>query len=486
MIELPEFPRYSTSLWDYLGDMAYMPSAEDRELVRKKGHRVQIWDYFFRPNPEDVGRPIRRELMERQAEAASREAESQQGLQQKLEALARLEQTRQEEQAVVDAQLLAIEREAAAREKAQARKRITIGTILGGGSFLAGFVLLTANSTASSITAESCAIGCLLTMWFLLGVPTMFYGAWLAYSGNSRLAPEKIQALVAVQQEQVRRSWAQRALILTNAMEREREQAASHREVLGRLVPHLRARIAFLERLLEELLDQLPPLATEDQVEAWRVDDLQDCSERGAEKLGVVGRTINLLGTTNPFMIVGPAEIQDPGAIPRMYSRSTDPDRRKYLHARRFGTTADGRAVKHYAVFHVEVLYITGAVLARYSVFFDFIRGEYISESAPQQHFADVVLLEMRKEYRQIVVDGKEIDLDQAPSMILALSSGDRVSITLPSAEYFAAVGADAVAKGEYDAMTAADSALKAITERVNEAKRNLEVSQIARMKEKD
>jgi hypothetical protein len=123
-------------------------------------------------------------------------------------------------------------------------------------------------------------------------------------------------------------------------------------------------------------------------------------------------------------------------------------------------------------------------VLARYSVFIDFIRGERVAERAPQQHFADVMQLDMRKEYRQILVDGKEVDLDKAPSMILSLGDGDRVTITLTSREYFAAVGASVSEGDDKAAQAAADNAMKAIREQVNLAKRNLEVGEIARMKE--
>ncbi len=495
MIDLPTFPPYSTSLWDYLGDMPYMPSAGDREILKNKAagnpaheRRVHIWDYFFRPQREDVGKPIQRELTERRKEAASQEAESKRRLRQSIDAFARLEKTRHDELAAVEAQLLSIQTETAAREKVQARKRLMTGAILGGGSLLIGFLTVLVDWVAWSSQSGADwneAAGCFTVTWVLLGIPAIIIGASLAYSGNRSLLPWSIEALVASQQKRVRDNWAQRDLALNGEMERERARAISEQEILDRLIPHLRSRIEFLERSLHELLDQLPPIPTVDEVDAWLLDDLQECREEGEEQLGVAGRTIDVLGTKEPFRILGPAEIQEPALIPRMYSRSTNPDGKNYLHARRFGTTADGRAVQHYGVFHLELLFITSAVLARYSVFFDFIRGERVAERAPQQHFADVVQLEMRKEYRQILVDGKEVDLDRAPSMILSLSNGDRVAITLTSPEYFAAVGA-AAAERNYNATQVAENALKAITEKVNEAKRNLEVGQIARMKEEE
>jgi hypothetical protein len=56
--------RYSRDIWDYLRDMPYMPSREDRDALVDAAQtngsmekRVHIWDYFFRITPEDVGKP---------------------------------------------------------------------------------------------------------------------------------------------------------------------------------------------------------------------------------------------------------------------------------------------------------------------------------------------------------------------------------------------------------------------------------------------
>jgi hypothetical protein len=486
MIDLPTFKTHPTSLWDYLEDMAsYMPSKGDRERLQKAAqsrgqeHRVRIWDYFFRPRPEDVGKSVRSELSERWAEAASREAEGTQLLQQSLEALARLEQIWRNERDAVEAQLLSIQTDTAARETAQGRKTVLTGTTLAGGSLLAGALLYLA--TAGARGADACAPGCLFTLWFFVGIPAIIVGATMIHKGNRRLSANTIQALVASQQKSVRDSWAQRSPSLEADMDAERRRVAFAKEILDRLVPHLRSRIADLERLLRNLLDQLPPVPSVDEVETWLTADLKELRADGTEQLGIEGQTINLLNAENPFLISGPAEIQGTDFIPPTYG-GADLDRKKYLHARRFGNASDGRPVRHYGVFYLELLFIAEAVLARYSVFFDFIRGERIRESAPQQHFADVVTMEMRKEYRQILIGNESVALEREPSMILTMNSGDVVAVTLPSKEYFDAVGAGKAAN--FDATKAAESALRAITHRVKEAKKNLEVGQIARMKE--
>lgn len=60
---------YSRDLWDYLTEIPYMPSRQDRdEVVRRADEnprhakRIHIWNYFFRLNPNDVGKPQLREI----------------------------------------------------------------------------------------------------------------------------------------------------------------------------------------------------------------------------------------------------------------------------------------------------------------------------------------------------------------------------------------------------------------------------------------
>jgi hypothetical protein len=59
--------KYSDVLWDYLGDMPYMPSYRDREQLTEK-KRIQLWDYFFRIKPSDVGKPQQQEIAALNAE----------------------------------------------------------------------------------------------------------------------------------------------------------------------------------------------------------------------------------------------------------------------------------------------------------------------------------------------------------------------------------------------------------------------------------
>jgi len=60
---------FSRDIWDYLNEIPYMPSRQDRDqLVQmadeqpRQAKRIQIWNYFFRLNPNDVGKPQMREI----------------------------------------------------------------------------------------------------------------------------------------------------------------------------------------------------------------------------------------------------------------------------------------------------------------------------------------------------------------------------------------------------------------------------------------
>ena len=62
---MTEYTIYPRDIWDYIIDLPYMPSKEDREKLFRNletRDRIQLWDYFFRIRPEDVGIPQQNEI----------------------------------------------------------------------------------------------------------------------------------------------------------------------------------------------------------------------------------------------------------------------------------------------------------------------------------------------------------------------------------------------------------------------------------------
>lgn len=478
MIDLPQFPFHSSSIWDYLDDMPYMPSARDRQLFQRKSGvdklRVRIWDYFFRPKDDDVGKPVRREIEELTVQADRTEAETTERLNTARKRLAGFEEGWRSESAAVTAELQRIEAETGSNERRRAMTRIVVGEIVG----CSGVVYLTLRVSAlfqvfglGIAPNATLGAGCGLIVWLM---PVVFIADLVVRAARRRRKPEQIQARIAADQQHVRDRWSPRDEAMRREIYDDRARVAADEELLGLLVPHLRSRIAELTALLDNLVRQIPRPPTEAEIENWLADDLRKLRVRGEERHAMEGRKVTFSGDKDVFDIQSPAEIQDPASIPAAYRDNAD--REKHLHARQRRKTAGPGRVDHYGVFSYEVIFIADTYLARYSVLFDFIEGEPIRESAPRQHYVDFVSVEMHHEFREIrrEKDGEGLPV-MLPSMILALSNGDRVTITVPTSAYFDAVEPDSPAKGDDSEYKTATNALKAITEKVYEAKRMIE-----------
>jgi hypothetical protein len=483
LIELPKLDTvHPTSLWDYLVDMPYMPSKRDREHIeklsikREQPQRVKIWDYFFRPEQQDVGKSVQSELSELQAVAAAREVEGKQLLQESNHAFATFDQGWRNEHDAIEAQLYEIRSNTTSSDKKGGWKSVIIGILLTEASVY-GAIRLNIVLEDATIPGQPAA-GCLPWLLVLLTFPAFVAGLIFFFTGRRRLMPDNVQARIASRQKSIQDAWSQRSVTLQRAMDAECQRITYAKEMLDLLVPHIRSRITHLERLLANLRAQIPTPPAANEVQEWFLADQERLKNYGEDQLAMTGDLVNVrMVGEEPLLITGPAEIQATDLIPPTY-RGTDADRTKYLYARKFEETADARTVSHYGVYYLEFLYIGEKMLGRFSVFFDFIRGDRIRESAPQHHYADVVWLELRHEYRKILIIDKsgpvEVELETEPSMILILKGGAPVTITVPSKEYFERVQRDS-SKANDDATAAAQNALKAIAAKVKAAKQNLE-----------
>lgn len=476
---LPKFKVHSANLWDYLPDMPYLPDAADRESVltraKKSGHehRIQIWDYFFRPQAKHVGIPIRQELKELEERTARTEESATHELENYLKRISDLESELLSEQAKAEVQLKSIADSITKRETDAGNALKTTGTLWLGAAILAALWAVGTDS------------GCLA---FLL-VPASLVGSILGISqllqGQKICDPKRIQGLIETAQKGVVDALAQFKAKTDSKIADLDKRCAECRSILNRLVPHLRARLKELRDLLQQLLDQIPPSPTPEQVETWLKADLETLIDAGARQLGVHLEQIReLYNGNNPIILQGPAELQGVDEIPVLCVR-----RQKYMFARRLGRLAsEGRKLyQHYGIFCAEFLFISEMALGRFSVYYDFIRGEVLNERAPLQHFADVVVLEMRREFREVEIGGRRIEILHAPSLRLSLKDGDEIYITLPNGEYFEAIGAEGFdhEEGGEDASQIANNAMAAIRQKIDQAKKNLEISELAKQAER-
>jgi hypothetical protein len=475
MRDLPKFKAYPKLLWDYLPDMPYMPPAEDREHVLKRAktvgqeHRIQIWDYFFRPRSEHVGIPIRMEISNLEADIPQLSDEASQVIHANRQRISNLEIERENKRKEIQARLLQKEKEITDQQRREGNAALTIGIGMAGASILAAMYL-------AAIEAD-----CLWVLYIFLGLPLLFIGAMNVVRGWSILSLENIAKKVHKAQEELRKELENLESRIKSAIAAAEAACGDPQWVLDKLIPHLQSRLEEMLRQLQSVLDQIPTPPQAEVVEGWLQNDLEELIETGSRQLGVLPEQLKAeYDGENPIVLLGPAELQGASEIPPVCFKG---GRDRYLNARRIGRTNSGLRFQHYGIFCAELLYITPAALGRFSVFFDFVRGESLSERAPLQHYADVVILEIRKEFREILIDGKQFEILHAPSIRLSLKSADQITITLPNDEYFQAAGlVNYVASAsDYDASRTAENAMRAIRFKVDESKKKLEISDLSR-----
>jgi predicted nucleic acid-binding Zn-ribbon protein len=237
-------------------------------------------------------------------------------------------------------------------------------------------------------------------------------------------------------------------------------------------------RIQFLKTEISNLLAQIPSLVSDEEVETWLKEDVDNLTEVATDRSGLRDRLIPVLDATNPFCIRGPAELQHNELIPIPY-RERKSDRHKHLQARSFVVMPDGSFADFYGVYNIEFILVTNDVLATYGTFYDFITGRQSGERTTVQHYADVVAIRSMKGFREVEVDGdKKIPMENVPSLSLSLMDGDKIDVTFPDREYFNQINADGFSpdRWRFDPHKAADNAIKAVRQKVDIAKRKREI----------
>jgi hypothetical protein len=383
---------FSADLWDYLEDIPYMPSREDRDALLAKGddERVRIWDYFFRLQPEDVGAPQRAEI---RAVRADLEAEF---------------QVYQETVEQLEFDLRAAERALLADR----RRNLIIGVpLLLIGMLLAVFLVRTGRSTNSVLFCGG-----------VLGLPGVFL---LVRFGLNTLG-------------------------LSNARKGKDAQVEDRKAIRDRQIRAARMRINALERQVEVLKQQIPEPPSDNQVREWLNADLARLNRRSIEMTGLEGRLVpvedfsslgDLMLQDNPIRVMGPGELQEVDRIPRTFTHEVNPDLNKHLSARRAYILADGRSVDLlYGVYFIKYIAVTEDMLATYSLFYDLIAGKISGESVSEQYYRDVVAITTTRETRPIMlgVDSQDyIMVEDAPTFTIYLSGAEERTVTYVNENYF-------------------------------------------------
>lgn len=388
---MSETKEYSTDLWDYLGDMPYMPSRHDRDqLVQKKDFkRVQIWDYFFRIRLEDVGKPQRGEISEIETRLPKR--------------ISDYNGTKNE-----------IKERIADLENRFFWWKVNF-FLYGLGIYFSAFLIYRAFIDSSILfRLVQNFISLLVFVGSLLWI-SIFLIRWIGRRKIKQVSHE----LVRLDNEH--------ETYVKSEMDRKNA---------------LREMIKMLQKQIPERPDGI-------DVYSWVMEDFNGLRKRSQERTALGNDLLKIASgkdgdinglMDNPIQILGPAELQHYEKIPQFVSRDMNPDLNKHLSAKRSYKLEDGSINVVYGFYYLEHLLIAEDMLATYGLFFDFITGKYYVEQMTEQYFKDVVAIQITNEFRHIYLDSEDrrsvAYIEEAPTFTLSLASGENRTMTFTSEDY--------------------------------------------------
>jgi len=383
---MSEYIEYSKDIWDYLGDMSYMPSRADRDKLDSA--RKQIWDYFFRIKPNDVGIPQKKEIKEIEKNI--------------LEEISKYIQKQKE-----------IENSIKVQKRILFWKRFKY--FLYGGSCLALAILAYRFTTNNNFNRE----------WTLAFTsPLLVLGSifWLAIS------------LVG---------WNEKR----ESRDLKRQSALLH-ELHNNKIKERVYRKNFLKLEIKELKRQIPNPPFDPDVYSWFIEHLKEVVEDSKRATGLISSNLIDIDSENPIPVFGPGELQNPERFPPTFTEinATDDinfDIKKHLTARRAIELPDGKIDVLYGIYYLECILIAKDMLATYGLFFDFITGKSHAVETTEQYYKDVVSIIITNEFRWIEKNENEqtgsrgLYVEDAPTFILSLASGENRTVTFVNEKYF-------------------------------------------------
>lgn len=487
---------YSTDLWDYLDTIDYMPSRQDRDalvaLAQASGddRRLQIWNYFFRIKPEDVGRPQQAEI------ARVKQTRDQLIAEHDGTTRALADRIEQLKQGVDASNQFYAEQEARKARKEELELRIRENGL----RFRPHGLYVLAFAAVVALVLNLGLVTSFLTSPFRDGPDTPFgvvFGSWLSsavfwlligglgyYVLNSQRVGKENGELSRIKTQERDAERLRENVIRKHQQEipgLEAQLAALDVELRER-VKGFRERIGALQDSIAALQHQLPTPPDDAHVVAWLNEDLERVQRdaTAALKLSRVQGMVPIATHSeetgeqrqvpNPLVFLGPAELQDPERIPPPYrplaprvvdpfkelSRNVSveqlrelvpllrammpggavnrlqpepmPDRARHLLARRAAESAESYHILH-GVYYVEYLYIGEHTLTMHGFFYDFISDRVTSERTTEQYFHDVVAIERAKEFRSIPL--RYNDTEQT----LTIEDAPTFTLILPSGD---------------------------------------------------
>ncbi|RLD03124.1 MAG: hypothetical protein DRI32_07825 [Chloroflexi bacterium] len=394
---MPEYEKYSRNIWDYIEELSYMPSRKDREKLfrdKSKRERMKFWDYFFRIKPKDVGKPQRKEFLK---------------IKKKIQADAKKCKKQKEE---------ILENIHNLKEKAlkKAKKRLLIGNII-----IVFFILLFDYLffiTRLSVRDRIFYIGVFfLVSWGILFVLTSSIGYLRGYE-------------------------IKKTKKLSHTLEDIKKVHDKNSKEAKKRIKALRKEIARLKREAPYVLksQKFHPLSgPEVDKEIW--DEVGKLKEQAREDVSLNRELILDSGITeNPIVVIGPGELQYKIPEPFILPPPGNQDLPKHLSAKQAYKQDEEKFGIVYSVYFMQFIFIGKNMLITYSLFYDFIDDIVRAKHIREQYYKDVVGLQIINEYRKLVAyrdAASSITVEDAPTFILSLSSGEKHRITFVNEDYF-------------------------------------------------
>lgn len=382
-----EYREYSKDIWNYLDDMPYMPSRVDRDKLISSD-RAQIWDYFFRIKPDDVGKPQKEEITEIEISIAKEISKYTQRQNEISESIKR-------------------------NKRELFRKRLR-NFFYGAACFiLAVLVSIYISNNSSSLD------------WQLFCVSPFFFGGlilWLAIIVVGWGEKREIRGLKA--------------------------QSDVLRELHNESIRTKIDRKKFLKAEIKDLKRQIPRPPSSTEVSQWLVKHLDGALDDSKRATGLLDGDLIKIDAPNPILFSGPGELQNPKRFPPTFTkiRASDDenfDIKKHLTARRAFENFDRSIDVLYGVYYLECILIAKDMLATYGLFYDFITGKSHAIEITEQYYNDVVSIVITNEFRWIrkseaeIGESKELYIEDAPTFTMSLASGENRKVTFVSEKYF-------------------------------------------------
>jgi hypothetical protein len=449
--------RYPENIWEYLeGDyhlaLRYMPTRDDRDGLDDR--RQRIWDYFFRIDPADVGRPHQKKIAQLRSRRDSEIQHHEQRIRELNGRKAILDNERDLLQQIRDVEVALQQSKQRSIESPKSTDR------------LSGFLKRAAPGAeviGQTQEQEQHALEDQLRRLQDKLASLQQRSQNPSSVGGEPLRPRPERTLAVVEQ--------QAAAIPMEISELQRKHS-DHMKALDDLTQNL-------ERAIEKLKRQLPEPPSDDTVRQWLQEDL-DRLEQQAQVRVAAGTRLQAIASydettstervTDLIRIVSPGRIQDATRLPLSYlppqigaarelfdqvvagidikgnqlaqwiRPKTVPDRGKHLLAKRLLQTDQGLVIL-YGVYYVDLLMILDDMMILHSFFFDFVSGKTTAERTTEVYYEDIVALETSQEYRAIPLQYTDdpnaaLILEDVPVLSLILSNGERHTVSFVNEAY--------------------------------------------------